>query len=80
MRNRVKFGWLVNNSNRVRFYAKIVLSGGKTIKKVFNTTMVDAMEWIESQAQQSANRAAFVGGIWYDRKYTALAWTYSFND
>lgn len=79
MANWGKFGWSANKSNRVRFYGKVVLSGGKTITKVFrNTTLLHAIAWVEEQAQTSANRSDVVGGIWYDKKYTVPCWAYSF--
>lgn len=80
MAKRVNFGFAANNSNRVRFYGKVVLSGGKTITKVFrNTTLLHAIAWVDEQAQTSANRSAVVGGVWYDKKFTALAWAYTYN-
>lgn len=48
MHNWVKFGWLANNSNRVRFYGKTVIDGKVITSKKYNDAL-SAMEWGKNQ-------------------------------
>lgn len=52
MRNRVKFGWSANNSNRVRFYGKTVIDGKVITSKKFRDAF-SAMEWGKKQMNRA---------------------------
>lgn len=52
MRNKVKFGWSANNSNRVRFYGKTVIDG-KTITSKKYRDALSAMEWGKKQMNRA---------------------------
>lgn len=55
MANWVKFGWLANNSNRVRFYGKTVIDGKVITSKKYRDAF-SAIEWGQSQLNRDCTR------------------------